>query len=67
MDQCDDEGNFNVRRCAERQDDGPRYGCWCVHPDTGMEIPNTMRDVDDTRDFEFDRSDCLRRGNEICC
>ena len=60
IDQCDDEGNFDVRRCNERQDDGTRFNCFCVRPNNGMQVPNTTRDVEDMRDFT--RSDCTKRG-----
>ncbi len=63
VDRCDDQGNYDIRRCFERQDDGPRYSCVCVHPDTGTVMDRTRKDVADESDF--DRADCFRLGERL--
>ncbi len=61
VDRCDNQGNYDIRRCFERQDNSrTRYSCVCVHPDTGTVMNRTRKDVENERDF--DRADCFRLG-----
>lgn len=56
-DQCDEEGDYDVRRCRPQQDG--TLSCSCVNPSSGMEVEDSRRSVSEERDF--DRSRCFRR------
>jgi len=52
--QCETDGSYSARQC------GPTGECWCVVPNTGVQIASTVRDAQDVQINCLDLPQCLQ-------